>query len=154
MNLHKSAKSIPQAWTGELPVPSRYTFGIAGERFFRALMDEGQILGTRCHKCECTYVPAAAFCERCLSPLDEYFDVGTRGEIHSYTLLYENLDGTLRDTPEIVAFVSFGDGGIVHRLAEIEPDEIEIGAQVEVVLKPAGEREGSILDITHFRPVR
>lgn len=154
MNGHKTAENAPQAWVGELPVPSRYTYGIAGERFFHALKDEGQLLGTRCEECDRTYVPAVAFCERCLSPLDEYIDVGTTGEIYTYTLLYEDLDGTPREDPQVVAFISFGDGGIVHKVAEVALDEIQIGDQVEAVFKPAGDRKGSILDITHFRPVQ
>lgn len=79
--------------------------------------------------------------------------MGTRGEVHTFTLLYENYDGTTRDEPELVAFVKIGDGGIVHRLGGVDPDQIEIGMQVEAVFKPQDEREGSILDISHFKPV-
>ena len=153
MTRFKSTTNAPHAWLGELPITSRYTYGIAGERFFRALKDEGKILGTRCHKCARTYVPAASFCERCLSPLNDYLDMGTTGEVYTYTLLYENYDGTAKEPPEIVAFVSFGDGGLVHKLAQVEPGDLQIGMEVEAVLKPADQREGSILDIAHFRPV-
>ena len=48
----------PAAWHGDLPVTSRYTAGLAGERFFRAIKDEGRILGTLCTECDITYVPA------------------------------------------------------------------------------------------------
>ncbi|MBM3144985.1 MAG: Zn-ribbon domain-containing OB-fold protein [Chloroflexi bacterium] len=143
----------PRAWLGNLPVTSRYTFGLGGERFFRAIKDEGKILGTHCPKCERTYVPATIYCERCLGKLDEWVDVGSTGAVHTYTLLYENYDGSPREEPEIIAFVSMGDGGIVHRLGEIDPEEVEIGLEVEVVFKPKSERQGSILDIVHFRPV-
>ncbi len=152
MTLLERDKNAPQAWLGNLPVTSRYTYGLAGEKFFRAIKDEGKILGTHCPKCERTYVPAALFCERCLSELDEWIDVGTIGELHTFTLLYENLDGSPRETPEMVAFVKFGDGGLVHRLGEVEPEAVEIGMVVEAVFKPSPEREGSILDILHFAP--
>ena len=52
-----------------------------------------------------------------------------------------------------MAFISLGDGGLVHRLDEVEPVEIEIGMPVEAVFKPQAERQGSILDILYFRPV-
>jgi uncharacterized OB-fold protein len=152
MTLLERNPNAPQAWRGNLPVTSRYTFGLGGERFFRAIKDEGKILGTHCPKCERTYVPGTIFCERCLGKLDEWVDVGTTGNVHTFTLLYENYDGTHREEPEIIAFVTFGDGGIVHRLGEIAQEEVEIGMQVEIVLKPKSEREGSILDIVHFRP--
>ena len=152
MTLLNHNPNAPKAWHGNLPVTSRYTFGLGGERFFRAIKDEGKFLGTHCPKCERTYVPGTIFCERCLGKLDEWVDVGTTGEIHTFTLLYENYDGSLRDEPEIVAFISIGDGGIVHRISDIEPEDLEIGMQVEAVLKPKSDREGSILDILHFRP--
>jgi uncharacterized OB-fold protein len=135
-----------------LPVSSRYTFGLAGERFFRAIKDEGRIYGTYCSHCDHTYVPATAFCERCLNELTDWVDVGTQGEVHSFTLLFEDYDGSPLASPELVAFVSLGDGGLVHRLGEVDPQEVYIGMPVEAVFKPAGERSGSILDIVYFKP--
>lgn len=142
----------PEAWLGTLPVSSRYTFGLAGERFFRAIKEEGKIYGSRCAPCEITYVPARQFCERCMDELDDWLDAGTTGEVYTFTLLYENLDGSAREEPEIVAFVRIDDGGIVHRLDDVDPEAVTIGMVVEAVFKPKNEREGSILDIQHFRP--
>jgi len=136
-----------------MPITSRYTAGLAGEKFLRALKDEGKILGSHCDRCGITYVPARRFCERCMDELDETVDVGTKGELHTFTLLFENLDGTPREEPEIVAFISLGDGGLVHKLDEVELDDLDIGMPVEAVFKPKAEREGSILDIKYFRPV-
>jgi uncharacterized OB-fold protein len=153
MSLIEGNPHAPGAWVGNLPVTSRYTFGLAGERFFRAIKDEGRIFGTHCPKCNHTYVPAASFCERCLSELTDWIDVGTVGEVYTFTLLYENYDGSRREIPEIVAFIRFGDGGLVHRLAEADPDAIEIGTHAEAVFKPQAERTGSILDILYFKPL-
>ena len=66
MTLLQRDPNAPTSWLGDLPVANRYTYGLAGEKFFRALKDEGKILGTYCPHCDQTYVPAAAFCERCL----------------------------------------------------------------------------------------
>ena len=145
--------NAPPKWQGEMPVTSRYTFGVAGERFFRTIQKEGRILGTFCPLCDHTYVPATAFCERCLSELEEYIDVGTVGEVHTYTALYTDFDGSQRESPHLIAFVRLGDGGLVHYLGDITPDEVKMGMSVEAVFKPTAERKGSILDISHFRPV-
>lgn len=143
---------VPPAWQDNMPVTNRYTLGLAGERFFRAIKDEGRILGTYCPRCDRTYVPAAAFCERCMHELDEWVDVGVTGEVHTYTLLYENYDGSPREDPQIIAFIRLGDGGLVHRLEQIDPHAVSIGLQVEAVFKPLDDRQGSILDISHFKP--
>ena len=153
MSLLERDLSAPGSWSGSLPVTSRYSYGLAGERFFRAIKDEGRLYGTHCPKCHRTYVPATSFCERCLSELNEWIDVGLAGEVHTFTLLYVNLDGTPRQTPEIVAFIHIEDGGLVHRISEIQPEELEIDHKVEAVLKPQAERSGSILDIRYFKPV-
>ena len=153
MTLLEHAKNAPKAWLGNLPVTSRYTYGSALERFFRAIMEQSKILGTYCSKCKHTYVPATLFCERCLSKLEEWVDVGTIGKVYTYTLLFENFDGSPRNEPEQVAFISFGDGGLVHRLGNIDPEDIEIGMEVKAVFKPLDQRKGSILDIDHFEPI-
>jgi uncharacterized OB-fold protein len=58
------------------------------------------------------------------------------------------------DEPELPAVISIdgSDGGFLHMLGEIKPDEVTIGMKVEAVWKPVGERTGSILDIAYFRP--
>ena len=153
MTLLERNPFAPTNWYGSLPVPSRYTFGIAGERFFREIKDKGRIMGTYCPKCDHTYVPAVVFCERCLNELDQWEDVGLVGEVHSYTILHINYDGSRREEPEIVAFVKIKDGGIIHRLSGVTPDGLRIGILVKAIIKPPSERLGSILDIQFFQPV-
>jgi uncharacterized OB-fold protein len=154
MSILGSDPAGPSAWVGDLPVTNRYTFGIGGERFFRAIKDEGKIMGAVCPACDITYVPARIFCERCMAELDEWQDVGTSGEVYTFTFLFVDKDGIQLDESEIIAFIRIGDGGLVHRLSEVEPEEVEFGMRVEAVFKAKKDREGSILDITHFRPVK
>lgn len=152
MALLERNRNAPQSWRGDLPVTSRYTYGLAGERFFREIKDHGRIMGSICHHCDIHYVPGVAFCERCLNPVEDWVDSGISGEVHSFTLLCINQDGSAKETPELIAFIRIGDGGLVHHLAETSIDEIYIGMPVEAVFKPANQRSGSILDIEYFRP--
>lgn len=140
----------PSTWQDEMQVTNRYTYGVAGERFFQAIKTEGKIYGTHCSNCDRTYVPASIFCERCLDQLDEWVDVGTTGEVVTFTHLYVNFDGSTRTEPETVAFIRLGDGGIIHRVISPDSQDIEIGMKARAVFKPKSEREGSILDIQHF----
>lgn len=143
----------PDRWHDNLPVTSRYSYGLAGERFFRTLKENGQITGTYCPSCKHTYVPAQSFCERCLSELNEWRDIGLEGEVFTYTILSVNLDGSDKAEPEIIAFVTLGDGGLVHRLGNVLPENIGFGMRVKAILKPQDDRQGSILDILYFEPV-
>ena len=143
------------AWRGDIPITSRYTAGIAGEKFLRAIKEEARILGTRCGTCGLTYVPATTFCERCFAELDEWVEVASQGTVFTYTVLYRDLDEKRLDPPAILAYVKLegSDGGLVHYLGETDPEAVHIGMAVEAVFKDAAEREGSILDIVYFRPV-
>jgi uncharacterized OB-fold protein len=138
-----------------MPLESEYTVGIAGERFLRAIKDQGVLLGTVCSACDLTYVPPTMYCERCFAQLDEWVEVGTRGKVYTYTVLTQSLADEAMDQPEVLALIRFdgAHGGIVHRLGEVDPADVEIDMTVEAVLKPKKDREGSILDIKYFKPI-
>ena len=143
------------AWKGTMPLTSRYSAGIAGERFLREIKDNARFVGTYCEECDLVYVPAAMFCERCFDELDAWVEVPNRGTVFTYTILFRDLDEQPLDSPALLAYVKLDgtDGGLVHYLGDVDPEDVYIGMEVEAVFKDAAEREGSILDVTHFRPV-
>ena len=140
------------SWRGDIPIRSRYTAGIAGERFFRAIMD-GRFVGTHCQSCDLIYVPATMFCERCFAELDEWVEVANRGHVFTYTILFRDLDDQPLDEPAVLAYVKLDgtDGGLVHYVGGTEETGIYVGMEVEAVFKDPAERQGSILDIAYFR---
>ncbi len=139
----------------ELPLWYLYTAGIAGERFFREIKDNGKLFGAKCQKCNLTYLPPSLFCERCFSQLEDWLEIKGKGTVHTYTISYIDLDGARLEKPIILAFVQFDGihGGLVHLLGEAKPPaEVKIGMPVEVVFKSKAERTGSIMDIKYFKP--
>ncbi|MBI5303348.1 MAG: Zn-ribbon domain-containing OB-fold protein [Chloroflexi bacterium] len=145
-----------RALRGDLPLYHRYTAGVAGERFLRALKDEGKIYGARCLKCGYVYVPARLYCERDMAHLDDatWVEVGPTGELVSFSAVYVNLDGERVDKPQWVGLVRLtGASGVtMHYLDEAPAQGWRIGMNVRVVLKPPSERVGSIRDIAYFKP--
>lgn len=141
------------AWKGEIPLSNRYTLGIAGTRFFQEIRDNARLMGTVCPQCDYVYMPPRVYCERCLDELTQWVEVSSKGIVYSYTVLTIDLEEQPLETPLIVAFVQLVgcDGGLVHRLGEVDPEEIYIGMPVEAVFRE--EREGSLEDISHFRPL-
>jgi uncharacterized OB-fold protein len=141
---------------GQIPLNYLYTAGRAGEKFLLALKKDGKILGTHCAGCGITYVPPRIYCERCFERLeDTYAEVSKRGVVHTFTLCHENYKGEEKEEPSIIAMIHLDDtdGGLVHWLGGVKPEEVYIGMAVEAVFKPKKDREGSILDIVHFKPV-
>jgi uncharacterized OB-fold protein len=141
-------------WDGEFPVRHRYTPGVAATVFFTALRDRGVLLGSRCEACSYTYVPARLFCERCFGELAADMEVGPGGALVSFTIGFVGMEGEPLAETETTGLVRLdgADSVLVHRVFDAD-EPLEIGERVEVVLRPDGEREGTILDIEGFRPV-
>ena len=142
-------------WKGKIPVSYVYTYGIAGEKYFREIKENAKLVGTKCKRCNFIYLPPQMYCERCFERLEDYIEVGSRGVVHTYTLCYEKMDGKKSDQPAILALVRIKgtQGGVIHWLGEVALEKVEIGMEVEAVFKPKRERKGSILDIKYFKPI-
>ena len=140
-------------WEGDLPVRHRYTPGVGGEAFFTTLQDRGVLLGSRCASCDYTYVPARLFCERCFAELAADTEVGPGGELVSFTILFEGIEGEPLDLPQVLGAVRLdgADAVLIHRIVDLTDEPLEIGERVEVALKAEADRTGSILDIEGFR---
>ncbi|MCS6936290.1 MAG: Zn-ribbon domain-containing OB-fold protein [Candidatus Bipolaricaulota bacterium] len=142
-------------WIGDMEADHYYySAGIAGEKFFVALRDEGKIVGAHCATCNLTYVPPRIYCERCFAELTEHKDMGKRGCVVAFTVAHYDKAGQRLDPPESFALISLGPRTtpLLHKLGEIAPEKICVGLEVEAVLKP--QREGKITDILYFKPVK
>lgn len=138
---------------GYFPVKSRYTAGVAGQRFFDELKENGKIFGTTCQNCGITFVPARIYCEQCFARLEQWEDVGTEGTVFSFTTVHRTKSGESKEHPSLVAAIRIADGLIIHRLSGCSPDEVTIGMTVKAELKTKVERTGSIEDIKYFKPL-
>jgi uncharacterized OB-fold protein len=140
-------------WEGRIPIRHRYTPGVAGEAFFRALKERGEFVASRCESCGVTYCPPRLFCERCFAgPLEADLTVGPGGTLESFTVGSVGVEGEPLDDPVAVGLVRLdgADTVLVHRL--VDGGELVAGARVEPVLEPKAKRTGSILDLRGFRP--
>jgi hypothetical protein len=142
-------------WPGHMETDYIYTQGLAGERFFREIKENGKIVGTRCKRCNFVYMPPRIYCERCFEKLEEWVDLGAKGVVHTFTIAYVNMDGSKLKQPIIYAMIRINDakGGLIHKMGEVSPKDVKIGMEVEAVFKPKEERKGSINDIKYFKPI-
>ncbi|MBM3943761.1 MAG: Zn-ribbon domain-containing OB-fold protein [SAR202 cluster bacterium] len=138
---------------GEIPISHRYTLGVAGERFFKAMRDQRQLLASPCPKCRDLLLPPKAYCPRCFVATAEAWSPLTGpGFVRGFTVVHRDLDELPLAAPEIVALIGWPEvrGGLVHRLQEVEPQQVALGMAVEPVW--ATQRTGCLADILHFRP--
>jgi uncharacterized OB-fold protein len=130
--------------------------GVAISRYL-AELKAGKLTGVRCNRCRRTVVPPRTFCEWCFRPMDDWVTLPDTGTVNTFSLCYVTWDMQYLTDPEIPAVIDI-DGtrpavGIMHMLSEVHADDVKIGMRVQAVWKPAGEREGSILDIKYFKPL-
>ena len=150
--MNKNTRNSIVSWPGDIPIKSQYTAGVAGEKFLREIKDHGRLMGTRCAVCKATYLPPQIYCQRCFVELTDWVELPLRGKIASFTIVTENERGEPLPEPRVVAIVSFGgEGASLTHFVDGDPKKIKIGADVDVVFRPAAERQGSILDIVAFR---
>jgi len=146
----------PSVWPGEIPIQSFYTAGSGGQIFFKALKQDGKLIGTRCATCAQVYVPARSFCERCFSALTETVEVKRTGRLVSYTICHFDRDRHPLNPPLALGLAQLEGATtlMLHHLLDVtSPDEIKIGGKVETIIKQRTKRVGSILDIEGFRIV-
>ncbi len=141
-------------WRGDMEAYYVYTAGLAGDRFFREIRDNERLMGTYCTSCDVTYLPPRIYCEACFTELTEWEEVPNKGVIDAFTVAYVNDKGEKLPSPLVWAMVRLPGvrGGLLHHV-NLPEEEVYVGMEVELVYKRRGNREGSITDILHFKPI-
>ena len=78
---------------GEWHVRYKYSIGKVAGKFFDALKQK-KILATHCAKCNLSFLPPRAYCERSFEPCDGWVEAGQEGVIEASTIVtaaFENL---------------------------------------------------------------
>lgn len=125
-----------------------YTPGIHGKILAEALK-EGKIVAMKCP--DGVYFPPRTYCKD--GTQASIVELGDRPWIiHSYTIVYEDLEGKKLEKPLALALVAPEGvkGGIIHKVEE-SPEKLQIGMRVKPVMKPPSQRKGTIDDIVYFK---
>jgi hypothetical protein len=83
-----AADAGPRFYEQTWDLSYRHALGGTTSRFLGALA-EGKILGRRCPACGRVLVPARSFCDRDHCDTADWVEVGTRGVIEMFTVVYE-----------------------------------------------------------------
>ncbi|MFQ5908778.1 MAG: Zn-ribbon domain-containing OB-fold protein [Thermoplasmata archaeon] len=141
-------------WKGDMETLYIYTAGVAGDRFFREIRDNERLMGTYCPTCDVTYLPPRLYCETCFSELNEWEEIPNKGRVDAVTVAYVDEKGEKLARPKVLALVRFpgATGGLIHTV-DLPEKDVHRGMEVEVVYLPRGLRQGSLLDILHFKAI-
>lgn len=110
----------------------------------------GELRLQRCRACGRFWFPPAVFCPECWSAEWTWERTSGRGKIHSF-VVYRRAYHPAFPPPYVVAVVELAEGPhLLTRLIDVEPDNVRVGQQVEVVLAPVTEE----VRLPLFRPER
>jgi uncharacterized OB-fold protein len=134
--------------------PYKHSTGETIGRFLAGLKEQGRIWGQRVAG-QGVVVPPVGYSEIDASSGGEWVEVRPTGTLTAVAKVHRSIEG-LHPCAAPFAFVLVKLDGADTALAHVATtglDRLRVGARVEAVWKPEGEREGSIRDIAGFRPV-
>jgi len=117
------------------------------EGFWTAVSD-GRLVAQRCLACRRLRHPPRPMCPHCHSLEHELSDLAGTGTVYSYAVLHHPQHPAF-SYPLVVALVDLDEGPrFVTDLVDVEPAEVRIGMEVEVVFAPTADD----MAVPVFRP--
>ncbi|HJM76053.1 MAG TPA: OB-fold domain-containing protein [Dehalococcoidia bacterium] len=114
-----------------------------------------ELRGQRCTNCSEVFPTAdRVFCANCCEEALEPVLLGTTGELLTYTLVRQQLGGSLIKIPYVIGRVRLPEGVSVQTIVtDVEPEDVSVGMALEICLKQVMEDDdGNSVVNFFFRP--
>jgi len=125
-------------------------------RHWRLKQQRYSLVGEVCPHCENKIFPPRDICPNCGGEARTLYTFSGKGEVYSYTTIYEAPAGFDAGAPYTVALVKLEEGPLVTaQLTDLDEKPVEIGMPVEMVtrkLRNDGDERGLIVYGYKFRP--
>jgi hypothetical protein len=126
-------------------------------RHWRLRKQRYGLVGEICPHCEAKIFPPRDVCPECGKEAKTMYNFSGRGEVYSYTTIYNAPEGFEDQAPYTVALVKLEEGPMITaQLTDLGENQVEIGTPVEMVtrrLRQDGDERGLIVYGYKFRPV-
>ena len=126
-------------------------------RHWRLKNQRYKLVGEVCPHCEAKLFPPRDVCPECGQDAKTVYAFSGRGEVYSFTTIFDAPAGYEENVPYTVALIKLEEGPLVTaQLTDLGDQPVEIGAPVEMVtrkLRNDGDERGMIVYGYKFRPV-
>lgn len=125
-------------------------------RHWRTRQQRYSLQAEVCHTCGHTIFPPRDVCPYCAAEKQSLVNLSGRGEVYSFTTLYQAPSGFEEYLPYTLALVKLEEGPLVTaQLTDVESERVFVGMPVEMVTRKLSQEgeEGQILYGYKFRPV-
>jgi uncharacterized OB-fold protein len=125
-------------------------------RHWRIRKQRYALVGEECPHCAAKIFPPRDICPECGKEAKQEFAFSGRGEVFSYTTIYDPPTGYEEYSPYTVALVKLAEGPMVTaQLTDVDVEDVAIGMPVEMVtrrLRQDGDERGMLVYGYKFRP--
>ena len=125
-------------------------------RHWRLKNQRYQLAGEICPHCESKIFPPRDVCPECGGEAKEAYTFSGRGEVYSYTTVYDAPTGFKENSPFTVALIKLEEGPMVTaQMTDMGDKPVEVGTPVEMVtrrLRSDGGERGLLVYGYKFRP--
>ena len=126
-------------------------------RHWRLRKQRYGLVGEVCGHCDAKVFPPRDICPSCGEEAKTLYTFSGKGEVYSYTTVFDAPAGFEESAPYTVAMIRLDEGPLVTaQLTDLENRQIEIGMPVEMVtrkLRSATDERGMLVYGYKFRPV-
>lgn len=142
---------------GQWHVRYKYSIGKVAGTFFDGLKQK-KILATHCSKCNLSFLPPRAYCERSFEPCDGWIEAGHEGVIEAATIVTAQFEN-LPKPPYAIAFVRL-DGvstAMINFVRNLDLTHVERAAEhlkpgTRVRVQFIDQPEGRVTDFHYVLP--
>jgi uncharacterized OB-fold protein len=125
-------------------------------RHWRLKNQRYKLVGEVCPHCDAKLFPPRDVCPECGQDAKTLYAFSGRGEVYSFTTIYDAPAGYEENVPYTVALIKLEEGPLVTaQLTDLGDQPVEIGIPVEMVtrkLRNDGDERGMIVYGYKFRP--
>jgi hypothetical protein len=125
-------------------------------RHWRLKQQRYNLVGEVCHHCDNKMFPPRDVCNNCGQEARQPYAFSGKGEVYSFTTVYEAPTGYAAQAPYTIALVKLDEGPMVTaQLTDLGDEQVKIGMPVEAVtrkMRDDGDERGIIVYGYKFRP--
>jgi uncharacterized OB-fold protein len=126
-------------------------------RHWRLKDQRYKLVGEVCPHCQAKLFPPRDVCPQCGGEAKTQYTFSGKGEVYSFTTVYDPPAGYEENAPYTVALIKLDEGPLVTaQLTDLGNQPVKIGTPVEMVtrkLRNDGDERGMIVYGYKFRPV-
>ena len=125
-------------------------------RHWRLKKQRYALVGEVCEHCDARLFPPRDICPECGEEAKTLFQFSGKGEVYSYTTVYDAPEGYAEQAPYTLAMVKLDEGPLITaQLTDLGAQKPAIGMPVEMVtrlLRSATDERGMLIYGYKFRP--